>query len=72
MLASLSASRTESLAASGSSELDALAGGYHAAFLVGAIFAAGAAAIGGLLLRPREISAMHVEHAEPEAAAEAA
>jgi MFS family permease len=72
VLASLSASRTESLASSGSSELAALAGGYHAAFLVGAIFAASAAAIGGLLLRPPEISAMHVERAEPEAVAEAA
>ena len=53
VLASLAASRTDTLADSGSSELEALAGGYHAAFLVGAIFAAGAAAIGALLLRPR-------------------
>ena len=48
VLASLAASRTETLTNDGSSELDALAGGYHAAFLVGAIFAASAAAIGAL------------------------
>ena len=36
---------------SGEGQLEALTGGYHAAFLVGAVFAAGAAAIGGLLLR---------------------
>jgi MFS family permease len=57
VLASLAASRTDSLTASGSSELDALAGGYHAAFLVGAIFAASAAAIGGILLRPAAMPA---------------
>ena len=72
VLASLAASRTESLSASGSGELAALAGGYHAAFLVGAIFAASAAAIGGLLLRPREIAAAHVEDAAREPVAEAA
>ena len=72
VLASLSASRTESLSASGSGELAALAGGYHAAFLVGAIFAASAAAIGGLLLRPREIAAAHVEDEAREPVAEAA
>jgi EmrB/QacA subfamily drug resistance transporter len=52
VLASLAASRTNSLLASGSGELEALAGGYHAAFLVGALFAAAAAVIGGALLRP--------------------
>ncbi len=40
VLASLAASRTETLTNDGSDELAALAGGYHAAFLVGAIFAA--------------------------------
>jgi EmrB/QacA subfamily drug resistance transporter len=53
VLASLAASRTDSLEASGESTAAALVGGYHAAFLVGAIFAAAAAALGGLLLRPR-------------------
>jgi hypothetical protein len=37
---------------SGSSELSALTGGYQLAFLVATVFAVGAAAIGGLLLRP--------------------
>jgi MFS family permease len=51
VLASLAASRTDTLLASGEGELVALTGGYHAAFLVGALFAFAAAAIGGLLLR---------------------
>ena len=53
VLASLAASRTSSLEDSGQDVASALAGGYHIAFLVGALFAASAAAIGGLLLRPR-------------------
>ncbi|HEY7380427.1 MAG TPA: MFS transporter [Gaiella sp.] len=52
ILASLAASRTDTLLASGDDSLVALAGGYHAAFLVGALCAFGAAALGGLLLRP--------------------
>jgi len=51
VLASLAASRTDSLLASGDSALEALNGGYHAAFLVGAFFAATAAVIGGALIR---------------------
>jgi EmrB/QacA subfamily drug resistance transporter len=51
VLVSISASRTNSLTASGESALAALNGGYHLAFLVGAIFAATAAAIGVALLR---------------------
>ena len=51
VLASLADSRTTSLAAAGEGPLAALTGGYHAAFLVGALFAAGAAAVGGALLR---------------------
>ena len=53
ILASLAGSRTTSLLASGHARLDALAGGYHLAFLVGALFAVAAAVIGGALLRPR-------------------
>jgi EmrB/QacA subfamily drug resistance transporter len=53
VLASLAASRTETLSASGDEPLVALTGGYHAAFLVGAVFAFAAAAIGGLFLRTR-------------------
>jgi MFS family permease len=51
VLASLAASRTDSLRASGDSALEALNGGYHAAFLVGAFFAVTAAVIGGTLIR---------------------
>jgi predicted MFS family arabinose efflux permease len=51
VLASLAASRTDTLTASGSSALEALNGGYHLAFLVGGCFAFGAAAIGAGLLR---------------------
>ena len=57
VLASLAASRTDSLRASGDSELAALAGGYHAAFLVGAIFAATAGGDRGALLRTRTVPA---------------
>ena len=51
VLASLAASRTDALLASGDGSLTALTGGYHLGFLVGAIFAGAAAALGGLLLR---------------------
>ena len=51
VLASLAASRTDTLLASGESEPAALTGGYHVAFLVGALFAIGAAALGAALLR---------------------
>jgi EmrB/QacA subfamily drug resistance transporter len=50
VLVSVAASRTSSLLTSGASHADALLGGYHLAFLVGAIFAATAATLGGLLL----------------------
>jgi MFS family permease len=61
VLASLAASRTSSLKASGESQLEALVGGYHAAFLAGALFAFAAAAIGGIFLRTRAEAAP--EHA---------
>ncbi len=51
VLASLAASRTHSLRVAGHGELSALTGGYHLAFLVGALFALGAAALGTALLR---------------------
>jgi len=51
VLASLAAMRTEHLIAAGSDHIVALDAGYQSAFLVGALFAALAAAIGGLLLR---------------------
>ena len=53
VLASLAASRTNSLTSSGHEHLTALVGGYHLAFLVGAAFAVAAAALGGALLREK-------------------
>jgi MFS family permease len=53
VLASIAASRTDSLTSSGDGRLHALTGGYHAAFVAGAICAAAAATVGGLLLRTR-------------------
>jgi EmrB/QacA subfamily drug resistance transporter len=64
VLASLAASRTSSLRDSGSSALEALNGGYHLAFLVGALFAVTAAAVGGIFLRP-QAAAMEAHEAEP-------
>ncbi|WP_126220043.1 DHA2 family efflux MFS transporter permease subunit [Burkholderia vietnamiensis] len=57
VLASLAAARTEALAAARAASLDALNGGYHAAFAVGAAFAA-AAGLLGLALRIRRQDAM--------------
>jgi EmrB/QacA subfamily drug resistance transporter len=68
LLARLAASRTETLAAGGDSTLVALTGGYHVAFLVGALFAFAAAAIGVGLLRPTQAG----EHVEELPIAEAA
>ena len=68
ILASLAASRTESLLASGDEAIAALNGGYHAAFLVGALFAAGAAVIGAVFLRAGAQARAH-EGEEPSGAA---
>ncbi len=51
VLASLAAARTSSLLDGGEDELAALTGGYHAAFAVGAVFAALAAILGATVLR---------------------
>ncbi|MET0560856.1 MAG: DHA2 family efflux MFS transporter permease subunit [Gaiellaceae bacterium] len=72
VLASLAAMRTETLADGGSGDLEALAGGYHAAFLVGALFAAGAAILGATLLRPVAAPAMDAHGGDLGAAAEPA
>jgi EmrB/QacA subfamily drug resistance transporter len=73
VLASLAASRTETLLESGDGQLVALTGGYHAAFLVGAVFALLAAVVGGVFLRePATQMAGEVEHAAPESLADAA
>jgi EmrB/QacA subfamily drug resistance transporter len=67
ILASVAASRTESLSASGDGPLVALTGGYHVAFLVGALFAFAAAALGAALLRP--VATAEAEELEPVAEA---
>jgi MFS family permease len=62
VLASLAASRTDSLTASGEGTVAALTGGYHAAFVVGALFAAVAAGVGAVMLRS-SVPAGESEHA---------
>ncbi len=64
VLASLADARTKGLTTAGVDRLDALTGGYHAAFLVGAVFAATAAALGALLLRP---GSARPSHEDPDA-----
>jgi EmrB/QacA subfamily drug resistance transporter len=51
ILASLADSRTSSLRASGEGSLVALNGGYHVAFIVGAVFAVASAVVAAALLR---------------------
>ena len=51
VLASLAAGRTQTLIASGVPSVEALNGGYHVAFIVGAIFAVLSAVIGATLIR---------------------
>jgi EmrB/QacA subfamily drug resistance transporter len=65
VLASLADRRTETLLASGDGALAALTGGYHVAFLAGAIFAAAGAVLGGLLLRPAPVHAGEEAGPEP-------
>jgi EmrB/QacA subfamily drug resistance transporter len=68
VLASLADSRTGSLRSSGEGPLAALTGGYHLAFVVGALFAAAAATIGATLLREGTQAPAHA-HAEHEQSA---
>ena len=64
VLASLAASRTDTLLANGDSDAAALTGGYHLAFLVGGLFAIGAAGLGAWLLRGDPAAAAGHEGAE--------
>ncbi len=57
VLASLASSRTHHLSAAGHGSLDALTGGYHAAFALGAVLAVAATTIGGTFLRTRTTAA---------------
>jgi EmrB/QacA subfamily drug resistance transporter len=61
VLASIAASRSDSLSAGGDGPLAALVGGYHIAFLVGAVFALSGAAVGVTLLRTRPQPAYDAE-----------
>jgi len=53
ILASLAAAHTDGLAAAGADVVSALNGGYHLAFLLGAMAAAMASALAGALVRTR-------------------
>jgi EmrB/QacA subfamily drug resistance transporter len=59
VLASAAASHTDTLLASGDGQLSALTGGYHVAFLIGAVFAVAAGVLGGLLLREGQHAPAH-------------
>jgi EmrB/QacA subfamily drug resistance transporter len=71
VFASAAAARTDHLEAAGKSTLEALTGGYHLAFLLGALFALGAAVIGGAFLRTPAAPAAEALGAEHAAAATA-
>ncbi len=72
ILASLAASRADDSLAAGEDELVALTSGYHAAFLVGALFALAAAVLGATLLRTGAAAGAHGgEHVGAPAGAEA-
>jgi MFS family permease len=68
ILASLADLRTDNLLDSGTAEAAALNGGYHLAFLVGAIFALSAAVLSAVLLR----SVLPSHAGEPQPATESA
>jgi EmrB/QacA subfamily drug resistance transporter len=71
VLASVAASRTDSLSASGHGPLDALTGGYHLAFIVGAAFALAAAAVAAALIHAEAPAYAHEDEAAAGAAAAA-
>jgi MFS family permease len=59
ILASAAASRTESLTSSGSGPLEALNGGYHLAFLIGAGFAVLAGVVAAVLIKAEAPAGAH-------------
>jgi EmrB/QacA subfamily drug resistance transporter len=59
VLASLAASRTNTLKANGEDALTALNGGYHVAFALGAAFALAAGVVAGVLLRESKPAEVH-------------
>src|SRR6266480_6836130 len=74
VLASLAASRTKTLLSAGHSTAAALNGGYHAAFLVAATFAALGVVLAAVLVQARAPAAAgdQAAEAEPEFASRAA
>jgi EmrB/QacA subfamily drug resistance transporter len=68
ILASVADARTDNLLASGDGRVAALTGGYHAGFLLGAIFTVAATVLGAAVLRAAAAPA----HGHPEPATEAA
>jgi EmrB/QacA subfamily drug resistance transporter len=58
VLASVAAHRTDTLRAGGDGVAPALTGGYHLAFVIGALFALAASVAGAVLLRTREPAAV--------------
>ena len=71
VLASLAAHRSHSLSVTGEGPLSALTGGYHLAFVVGALSAAAAATIGATLLREAKHAPAHGGHEQAGALANA-
>ncbi len=71
VLASVAASRTSSLEAGGLGDTAALVGGYHVAFIVGAVFTLTAALLGAVFVREVVASAphLHLPHHEHQHAA---
>jgi EmrB/QacA subfamily drug resistance transporter len=66
ILVSISTARTEALTEAGTAPLEALNGGFQVAFAAGAVFAAVAAVVGGVFLRPKPMSMpADVEAEEP-------
>jgi EmrB/QacA subfamily drug resistance transporter len=61
VLASVAASRTDSLRDAGESAAEAITRGYHTSFLIGALFALTGAALGSALLRSGRPATVHAE-----------
>jgi MFS family permease len=70
VLASVASARTQQLLASGHGQLASLTGGYHVAFVIGALFSLAGAAIGAAFLRTRTAAAR--DALQPELVLEAA
>jgi EmrB/QacA subfamily drug resistance transporter len=66
VLATLSSTRTDSLLSAGESQASALTGGYHLAFILGAVLVATAIAVALTLLKPAAAQVAEVEELRPE------